>query len=209
MKLPTRAPFAQVVMVLAAVMVVVEAGAVFSHADTPARIGPAPVPIVHSLEQRLLDSLRTLTGHAHNRATVLAFLSPECPLSRNHVLTLNRLTAHFAADSVAMVGFVPRIIPGSPELDSFRIQTGMRFFLSGDSNLVWARALGASVTPEVFLIDAEGTVLYSGALDDRALSLGERRPAATVHYLRDALDAWKSGRPASRNRVTPVGCRIE
>ncbi|MBK9538911.1 MAG: hypothetical protein IPO12_09250 [Flavobacteriales bacterium] len=61
------------------------------------------------------------------------------------------------------------------------------------------------VTPEVVVLDAEGELVYQGAIDDRALRREKAHPA-TRHYLSDALDAVLRGdRPAERE-VAAVGC---
>lgn len=165
----------------------------------PTRIDPAR-----------LDSLRGV-GESRARAhgAVIVFLGTECPLSRNHALTINRLLEAYLSDSVAFLGLVPRATTGSKELTDFAREYDVRFRLVGDPDLEWARALGATVTPEAFLIDTAGTVIYAGSVDNWAISLGKRRHAATEHYLRNALDAWRGGKVPGITRTTAVGCLIE
>lgn len=140
---------------------------------------------------------------------VVTLLDPECPLSRQHVHTLNRLRAVFSAQGVAFVGLFPQFESTPAERETFRQQTGAAFALAGDSGRAWTRRLGGTITPEVFVIRRDGVVAYSGALDDWAVSLGQKRRVATRHYVREALEAATSGRLPATRRVGPVGCRIE
>jgi peroxiredoxin len=67
-----------------------------------------------------------------------------------------------------------------------------------------ARAYGATRTPEAFLFDKEGKLVYHGAIDDS-------KNAADVekHFLRDALDALLAGKPAPVQETKFVGCSIK
>jgi hypothetical protein len=71
-----------------------------------------------------------------------------------------------------------------------------------------AARVGATVTPEVAVIGAGGTVLYRGRVDDRYVAFGRKRPAATTHDLRDAISAVLAGRAVRVARTTAVGCPI-
>jgi hypothetical protein len=68
------------------------------------------------------------------------------------------------------------------------------------------------VTPEaaVFHSDAVMTqpVLWHGRIDDRYLTFGTQRPAATRHDLADALNAALAGRQPAPPSAPAVGCAI-
>ena len=71
-----------------------------------------------------------------------------------------------------------------------------------------ARRIGASVTPEAVVVGADGRVRYRGRIDNRYAALGQPRQAATVHDLRDALDAVVGGRSVTRPETEAIGCFI-
>lgn len=52
-----------------------------------------------------------------------------------------------------------------------------------------AKYLKATTTPEVFVLNNKGEVVYSGAIDNWAIDLGEKRQVITEFYLKDALNA--------------------
>jgi peroxiredoxin len=67
-----------------------------------------------------------------------------------------------------------------------------------------ARAWDATVTPDVYVLDAGGRVVYHGAPDadhgDESLAAG---------WLRDAVDAVLAGEPVAQPQTQPVGCSIK
>src|SRR5437870_1959978 len=69
--------------------------------------------------------------------------------------------------------------------------------------------LGAGTTPEAVVVDGSGHTVYSGAIDNRAADLGQRRIVITEHYLADALDSVVKGQPVKVKKTNAVGCFIE
>jgi peroxiredoxin len=67
-----------------------------------------------------------------------------------------------------------------------------------------ARAYDAKTTPDVFVIDGDGTLCYRGAPD--ADHMDDEHNAA---WLRAALDAVLDGRDVEQAETTPVGCSIK
>ena len=69
-----------------------------------------------------------------------------------------------------------------------------------------ARAYGAQCTPDLFLYDREGTLVYRGQLDDS-------RPGNDIPVtgtdLRSALDAVIERRPVSPHQRPGIGCNIK
>jgi hypothetical protein len=76
-------------------------------------------------------------------------------------------------------------------------------YLRDESQRV-ARAYDAKTTPDVFVIDAGGTVRYRGAPDG-----DHDDPEQNAAWLRGALDAVLAGRGPDPAETTPVGCSIK
>jgi hypothetical protein len=68
------------------------------------------------------------------------------------------------------------------------------------------------VTPEAAIFRSNALVnqpaLWHGRIDDRYLTFGTQRPAATRHDLADALNALVAGRQPAPPLAPPVGCAI-
>jgi len=65
-------------------------------------------------------------------------------------------------------------------------------------------SIWATVTPETFVFDQGGTLLYHGYIDD---STNVAR--VHVHGLRDALEAVIAGRPVPMKEARSFGCTIK
>lgn len=68
-----------------------------------------------------------------------------------------------------------------------------------------ARAFGATRTPEVFLFDGKGLLVYHGAIDDNA----RKSESVEIHYLKDALEAVLQGKDVERQETRALGCSIK
>ncbi len=162
---------------------------------------------LRTMEHRLADGAvvagRSLFGSGH---TLVLTLDPECPLCLMHAPQLATLVPD---DGLHIVGLYasPYIVPDSAR--AFAERNGFRFPQVMDPGCTIAQALDALVTPEAFLLAEDGTVLYRGAIDDRAQRAGRKKPEATRHHLRDALAAVQRGEPPAERSVRAVGCFLE
>jgi peroxiredoxin len=68
-----------------------------------------------------------------------------------------------------------------------------------------AKAFGASRTPEAFLFDAKGALVYHGTIDDNAQEPGK----VTATYLKDALVAVANGQGVTVKETKAMGCGIK
>jgi peroxiredoxin len=67
-----------------------------------------------------------------------------------------------------------------------------------------ARALGAEVTPHVFVLDGEQRLVYRGAPD-----ADHRDPSQNAAWLRDALDAALAGNAVAEPETRARGCSVK
>lgn len=68
-----------------------------------------------------------------------------------------------------------------------------------------ADAFGANRTPEVFLFDKAGKLVYKGAMEDNPSTPAESKEM----YLRDAIIKTMAGLPAEPSTTKSVGCSIK
>ena len=68
-------------------------------------------------------------------------------------------------------------------------------------------AYGAATTPHMFVIDAEGTVVYEGAIDDDPR--GNMEAGARTNYVSDALNDIAAGKAVSTPETKPYGCSVK
>jgi len=90
-------------------------------------------------------------------------------------------------------------------MKAYAQQQGYKWYYVVDKNSEIADAFGASRTPENFLFDKEGKLVYHGAIDDSPTD------AAQVHrrHLQTAIDELTAGKDISVKTSRSVGCGIK
>jgi thioredoxin-related protein len=90
------------------------------------------------------------------------------------------------------------------EMVSYAKDQGYQWYYALDDNALLATAFGASRTPECYLFDKNGTLVYHGAIDD---SPGD---PSTVkrHHLQVAIDEMMAGKAVTVKETRSVGCSI-
>lgn len=71
-----------------------------------------------------------------------------------------------------------------------------------------SRLYGVSVTPELFIINPEGTLVYAGAIDDKP-STKQEDIAGAKNFVAAALDELLAGKAVSTPVTKPYGCSIK
>lgn len=70
------------------------------------------------------------------------------------------------------------------------------------------RKYGAVKTPQVYLIDAEGTLRYAGGLDNAPIGKPEAG-AAYSNYLDGAVSSLRASKPIDPSETKPYGCSVK
>lgn len=149
-----------------------------------------------------------LAAFRENAATVFVLLSPECPLCQNYSLTLNEMLKEYESANVAVVGIFPGTYSSRKQIRHYLKKYKVQFPTLLDPDYTLVKHFGGTTTPEVFLLNAAGMVLYSGAIDNWAYSLGKKRRKITAHYLQDALTETLAEHPVTVSKTEPIGCFI-
>lgn len=83
-------------------------------------------------------------------------------------------------------------------------ELGLRFPYVVDETSLIAAAFGAKKTPEVFLFNGEGKLVYKGAVDDNYNEKKMKTP-----YLANAIESLLKGESISKNETKAIGCSIK
>lgn len=66
---------------------------------------------------------------------------------------------------------------------------------------------GAKTTPHMFIIDAKGTLVYAGGIDNDP---GDKKsPADKINFVAIALDEVLAGKPVTEAETRPYGCSVK
>jgi thioredoxin-related protein len=97
------------------------------------------------------------------------------------------------------------------EADSYKAmkeyaeKQGYKWYYVVDKNSKVANAFGATKTPEVFLFDASGKLVYKGAIDDNPSDANNVKR----EHLKEAINEVISGKAVSIKESRSVGCTIK
>ncbi len=70
------------------------------------------------------------------------------------------------------------------------------------------RLYGAKTTPHMYVINPDGTLIYMGAIDDKATAKVEDI-ATSQNYVKLALDAAMAGKPVEKASTQAYGCSVK
>lgn len=66
----------------------------------------------------------------------------------------------------------------------------------------------ARTTPEMYIINPEGTLIYSGAIDDKPTP-DKSTVEGAVNYVKTAIAEAQAGKPVSKASTKPYGCSVK
>jgi peroxiredoxin len=151
----------------------------------------------------------SLKDFGDKKAVVVLFLGTECPVNNAYLPRLAELHKAYAGRGVQFLGVNSNCHDTPTRVAAHARANGLPFPVLKDSGNVVADDFRAARTPEAFVLDGKGKVLYQGLIDDQ-IGIGFRRKAPTQRHLAEALDAVLAGKPVARPRtdVSRAGCLI-
>ncbi len=153
--------------------------------------------------------MHALESVAGPKGTAVIFTCNECPFSKGYEDRLIALAKTYQPQGVGFVAINandPKIVPG----DGFEFMVkraqdkGLPYPYVLDETQAIATAYGARVTPHIFLLDAQGTLVYRGRVDD---SLEQDKVKSRDFAA--ALDALVSGKPVQVAETKAFGCSVK
>ena len=154
-----------------------------------------------------LTNFSFIEGNLDTSFGVVVFLGTDCPISQKYMHTLRSLCSDYSKD-ITLFGIIPHHF-SEEKIASFKKEYKAPFILVRDRGNEFAKTFGATVTPEVFLFNPDGEILYDGAIDNWYFSLGRNRLKPSEHYLIDAIESAKIGALIGVPHTDAVGCFIE
>jgi thioredoxin-related protein len=91
------------------------------------------------------------------------------------------------------------------DMKDYAKEQGYQWNYAVDKNSELADAFGATRTPEVFLFDKAGKLVYHGAIDDNPSDAG----SVSRKHLMVAMDEMLEGKEVSQKKSRSVGCGIK
>ena len=146
---------------------------------------------------------------ADNKASVILFLQPECPFCNSYGKTLKKLDSAFATQGVKLYGVVAGKNYPDSEIIDYRNKFELQFPFLLDPDFSLMKELKATITPQAFLLDPQGKILYHGMIDNWGYEIGKTRAHATEFYLTDAVNSFLLKKTISPDSTKAIGCYIQ
>ena len=164
---------------------------------------------------------RTLSKHfdktgKKGKFVVLEWYNNGCPFVKKHYESKNMqaLQKKYAKKGVVWYSIVSSMEGKQGHLDVMAARgepekagMGSTALLIDEKGDV-GRLYGAKTTPHMYVIDPKGTLVYMGAIDDKASADAEDIPKSRNH-VSAALDEAMSGKPVSVASTKPYGCSVK
>lgn len=142
------------------------------------------------------------------KIVVLEWFNEGCPYVQRHYKNgeMNTLAGKYAAKDVVWLAINTNSKKKAEDnkkiAESWKMDRPI--LLDGDGQV--AKAYHAKTTPHMFIINTDGKVVYSGAIDnDPDNKKGDKR----VNYVAKALDELLAGKTVSEPETKPYGCGVK
>jgi peroxiredoxin len=194
---------------------VVTAFVLFAHAAQadeakPLALGATAPQITAKLKNPADGKTLTLAEAKGAKGTLVVFTCNNCPWAKAWEQRIVEMGNGYSKKGIGVV-LVNSNDPSIAEKDTPDLikarhkERAMAVPYVIDENQVLAKAFGATVTPEAFLFDKGGKLVYHGTIDDN----GKQPDQVTKRYLKDALDAVSSGKAPAVGETKGIGCGIK
>jgi peroxiredoxin len=142
------------------------------------------------------------------KAVAVIFIATRCPYSNAFTHVMANLAREYEGRGVAFIGINANKTEPSAEVADHARAHGLDFLILKDERNQIADRMGASVTPEVFLLDSDWTLRYHGALGN-SHQPSTNPDKATDDEIRPAIDSVLAGKPVSAAETKAFGCSIK
>lgn len=167
-------------------------------------------------------TLTDIDGRTHSLAdyrgktVVLEWINPDCPFVRKHYGSGNLPRLQHAAMADGAIWLL--INSGHPGAEGdysakeaaawlARMNSAPTAYFRDQDGKV-GRLYSAKTTPHLFIINADGVLMYQGAIDS-IRSANVEDIAKATNYVTATLAAMKAGRPVAKPTSQPYGCSVK
>jgi peroxiredoxin len=152
----------------------------------------------------------------HGKYVVLEWHNQGCPYTRKHYVSGNMQTLQkeWTAKGVAWLTVISSapgqqgyVTPAQENAYVAKMHAAPTAVLLDTFGMV-GRLYNAKTTPEMFIIDPSGKLIYEGAIDDRPTPDPDDVRGAR-NYVSDALSEAIAGKPVATPYTRPYGCSVK
>jgi predicted neuraminidase len=166
-----------------------------------------PAETYQSLEVKRLDgSTLLIANFREHRATAILFLSSRSSESVAAADSIRKLNDRYRRRKVMFVGVFPSAAESGEEIRDFCQASGFVFPCYRDPQQKAARRLEAHVTPEAFVLDNTGAVIYTGSVSGLEAAVADIASDAKVRVAVVPPNGTPIDHPAPARKIeSPYG----
>ena len=152
----------------------------------------------------------------HGKYVVLEWHNQGCPYTRKHYVSGNMQSLQKEWTARGVVWFT--VISSAPGQQGYQTDDQENDYLARmhadptavlmDSDGKLGHLYGAKTTPEMYVIDPQGKLIYEGAIDNRPTPDVSDIKGAD-NYLTDALSEAMAGKSVATSYTRPYGCSVK
>lgn len=152
----------------------------------------------------------TLQEQAKSNGLLVMFSCNTCPVVRGYQERTKSICKYAAEKNlgVVLLNSNEAFRNDDESLQAMKDYAGdqqYQWFYAVDKNNELADAFGASRTPECFVFNAKGKLVYKGAIDDNPGDAGDVKR----EFLKSAIDELIAGKDITVKETRSVGCSIK
>ena len=143
------------------------------------------------------------------QVVVLEWTNPDCPFVKRHYDegTMTTLEAEYDDQGVVWLTVNSTNYMDAGANAGFGKAEKITWPILVDQDGTVGHAYGAATTPHMFVIAADGAVVYEGAIDDDPR--GSNEAAGRANYVAQALDEVIAGEAVTTPETKPYGCSVK
>jgi len=193
------------VSLVIASLVIIALAAVAGSSSTDLPAPPTIGTIINDFKLPDADgaehSLKALMG---KKGTVVIFIATKCPVSNAYNDRMEKLAEDYKARGINVIGINANSTEPAAEVKSHAAEKGLKFTILKDDGNKIADRLGATRTPEAYVLDTNFKLLYHGRIDN-----SQKVEGITSNDVREALDEMLAGKAISKTGGAAFGCSIK
>lgn len=177
---------------------------------------PAPLALGKVMPKRevkmesVAGTQLAIADAAGKKGTLVVFMCNHCPWVQAWQGRIAKIGNAAMEQGIGVIAINSNDVEAYPSDDMTHMKEqaeaqGFKFPYVMDASSDMARVYGASKTPEAFLFDAKGKLVYHGAIDDNA----KDESAVSKTWLGDAVQAVAAGKAVAEKETKAFGCGIK
>jgi peroxiredoxin len=163
---------------------------------------PAPAFDLPNVKDGAQTSLASLENG--KKAAVVMFIATRCPVSNAYNERMVALAKAYGKRGVAFVGINANQSESPAEIAAHAKDHSFPFPVLKDADNAVADLYDARVTPETYVINSKGVLVYHGRIDDSQDPSGVQ-----THDLAAALDSVLAHKQVAKPQTRAFGCGIK